>query len=108
MRNALVRLSLGLVLGLGSGCAGTLPEAAPTPRQGATQAAQPDLAVAGWRVPFQCLELSERIEASQTRLYERVSGVLSTDRATDERRLRSLEARADELGCLVPGSPHTY
>ena len=59
-------------------------------------------------MPFQCLDLSERIEASQARLYESASGTLSTSRATDERRLRSLEARADQLGCLLPGSPFTY
>jgi hypothetical protein len=105
-------LTLCLALGLSAGCAGTgglaperraaIPEPIPSPIQKA------DLAVAGWRVPFECYELSERIQSSQSRLYEAVSGLFSTDRTTDERRLRALEARADELGCLVPGSPFTY
>ena len=67
-----------------------------------------DLAVAGWRMPFECLEISERLEASQARLHESSTGAFSTARATDERRVRALESRADELGCLLPGSPYTY
>jgi len=98
-----------LVLALASvGCAGTR---AAQPGRAAAPAAplqKSDLAVAGWRVPFECYELSERIQSSQARLYEPVSGLLSSDRTTDERRLRALESRADTLGCLVPGSPFTY
>ncbi|NNL66106.1 MAG: hypothetical protein HKP30_07690 [Myxococcales bacterium] len=106
-------LGLGIVTILCAGCAGTgsdraLP-AAPMTSHATFQAdATPDLAVAGWRVPFECLELSERIESSQTRLYDAVAGMFSSVRATDERRLRALESRADELGCPVPGSPHSY
>jgi len=88
---------------LGAGCAATRPvSSSPVAHQEA------DLAVAGWRMPFQCLDLSERIEASQARLYESAAGALSTNRTTDERRLRALEARADQLGCLMPGSPFNY
>lgn len=90
-------------------CAGCAARPAPGPSiQTASYASQPDLAVAGWRVPFECLELAERIETSQSRLYDSLSGTFSADRGTDERRLRSLEARADELGCVVPGTPHAY
>ena len=106
-------LGLGIAMILGAGCAGTRPDTALPPAPMTSQAsfsedATPDLAVAGWRVPFECLELSERIEASQTRLYDAVAGMFSAVRATDERRLRALEARADELACPVPGSPHSY
>jgi CheY-like chemotaxis protein len=102
-------LVLGAIVALGSGCAGTQPNSSePLALQPIAAHPDPDLAVAGWRLPFECLELSERITASQTRLYDAVAGMFSTGRATDERRLRSLEARADELGCPVPGSPHTY
>jgi hypothetical protein len=94
---------------LGTGCAGTRPDPVHEPYANAhLQVQEADLAVAGWRVPFECLELSERIEASQARLYEKAAGTFSTARATDERRLRSLESRADELGCLLPGSPFAY
>lgn len=67
-----------------------------------------DVAVAGWRMPFQCIELSQRIESSQSRLYEGATSLLSASRTTDERRLRALESQADELGCLVQGSPYAY
>lgn len=90
----------------GLGCAATGPGSARLAPESPVR--QADLAVAGWRVPFECLELSERIEASQARLYEKAAGTFSTARSTDERRLRSLESRADELGCLLPGSPFTY
>jgi len=94
---------------LATGCAGTRPDTAQTHATSPhLQVQETDLAVAGWRVPFECLELSERIEASQARLYENASGTFSTARSTDERRLRSLESRADELGCLLPGSPFAY
>jgi len=101
------RLFLGAAAAaLAVGCASSHPDPIrPTAARGLDEA---DLAVAGWRIPFECLELSERIETSQSRLYETASGALSTARATDARRLRSLEARADELGCLLPGSPFTY
>jgi len=94
---------------LATGCAGLRPESARN-RDASPhlQVQEADLAVAGWRVPFECLDLSERIEASQARLYESSAGAFSTSRSTDERRLRSLESRADELGCLLPGSPFTY
>lgn len=97
-------LVLSALAGLAVGCAATAPSDRPTARP----LQESDLAVAGWRVPFECLELSERIEASEARLYESSSGTFSTARGTDERRLRALEARADDLGCLLPGSPHTY
>ena len=92
---------------LGMGCASTRPDSA-RHTSPSLELQKADLAVAGWRVPFQCLELSERIEASQARLYEKAAGTFSTVRSTDERRLRSLESRADQLGCLLPGSPFTY
>jgi len=92
---------------LATGCAGTRPDTAQN-HSPHLQVQQADLAVAGWRVPFECLELSERIEASQARLYEKAAGTFSTARSTDERRLRSLESRADDLGCLLPGSPFAY
>jgi len=95
------------IAALAVGCAGTgLESAKRTSPDVAIQKA--DLAVAGWRVPFECLDLSERIEASQARLYDATAGTFSTSRGTDQRRLRSLESRADDLGCLLPGSPHTY
>lgn len=94
---------------LATGCAGVHPETAQnTMSHPNFRVQQTDLAVAGWRVPFECLELSERIEASQARLYENAAGTFSTSRSTDERRLRSLESRADELGCVLPGSPFAY
>jgi hypothetical protein len=94
---------------LATGCAGVHPEAAQTSTSSPNfRVQEADLAVAGWRVPFECLELSQRIEASQARLYDNSAGTFSTSRSTDERRLRSLESRADELGCLVPGSPFAY
>jgi hypothetical protein len=99
-------LVCALAAGLAVGCASTQPEPA-RHAQPALQIQEADLAVAGWRIPFECLELSERIEASQARLYDATSGSLST-RSTDARRLRSLESRADELGCLLPGSPFAY
>ena len=95
------------VAALSIGCAGTQPDSA-RHRNPDLEIERADLAVAGWRVPFECLELSERIEASQAHLYDATSGTFSTARATDARRLRSLESRADQLGCLLPGSPFTY
>ncbi len=100
-------LLVGLVLVTGAGCA-TTTRTTTDSRNPAMSLQQTDLAVAGWRVPFECAELSERIERSHSRLYDPVSGSFSTIRTTDERRLRALESRADELGCLVPGSPFTY
>ena len=94
-----------LIAAVADGCAAT--HLAPLP-DSSLELQESDLIVAGWRIPFECLELSERIEASQARLYDATSGAFSTVRATDERRLRSLESRADELGCLLPGSPFTY
>ena len=95
------------IAALGTGCVSTRPDSAHRTNPN-LQLQKADLAVAGWRVPFQCLELSERIEASQARLYENAAGTFSTVRSTDERRLRSLESRADSLGCLLPGSPFAY
>ena len=92
---------------LGVGCAGTALDSAGGTSPGFA-VRKTDLAVAGWRVPFECLGLSEQIEASEARLYDATSGTFSTSRGTDQRRLRSLESRADEFGCLVPGSPYTY
>jgi hypothetical protein len=97
-------LVFGVVAALCGGCAATRPGVSAAPAQ--IQAS--DVAVAGWRVPFECQEVSQRIEASQARLYDSSAGAFSTLRATDERRLRALESRADELGCLVPGSPYAY
>jgi hypothetical protein len=99
-------VACALAAGLAAGCASTRPEPALHARP-ALQIQDADLAVAGWRIPFECLELSERIEVSQARLYDATSGSIST-RSTDARRLRALESRADELGCLLPGSPFTY
>jgi len=99
-------IAFASIAAFGLGCASTGPDAARLAPASSVQ--QADLAVAGWRIPFECLELSERIEASQARLYEKAAGTFSTARSTDERRLRSLESRADELGCLLPGSPFTY
>lgn len=100
-------ITCAAIAALGAGCAGTGLESAERTSPGfAVQ--KSDLAVAGWRVPFECLELSEQIEASQARLYDATVGTFSTSRGTDQRRLRSLESRADELGCLLPGSPHSY
>jgi len=101
-------LVFAVAAAIGTGCAGTRPEATSQYTSPHLQVQEADLAVAGWRVPFECLELSERIEASQARLYEKAAGTFSTARSTDERRLRSLESRADELGCLLPGSPFAY
>ncbi len=101
-------VAFAIVATLGTGCASTRPDTARNPGPTGVPIQEADLAVAGWRVPFECLELSERIEANQARLYENASGTFSTSRSTDERRLRSLESRADELGCLLPGSPFTY
>ena len=101
-------IAFAVVAVLGTGCAGTRPGTARHHDPNSLSYQEADLAVAGWRVPFECLELSERIEASQARLYENAAGMFSTSRSTDERRLRSLESRADELGCLLPGSPFTY
>lgn len=112
MKNPLLCVCLGLALAAVPGCAATLHSAPADPATGASApesgVASADLAVAGWRVPFECLELARRIESSQSRLYDAGVDLLSTERATDERRLRSLESRADELGCLVPGTPHSY
>ncbi len=88
---------------LASGCAAT-----GAPKSTSLNLQEADLAVAGWRLPFECLEISERLEASQARLYEPIAGTFSTARGTDERRVRALESRADSLGCLLPGSPYTY
>jgi hypothetical protein len=100
-------LVLGAIAALSAGCAGTRPAVTAEPGTPAPLQAG-DVAVAGWRVPFECLDLSERIESSQARLYDASAGAFSTLRATDERRLRALESRADELGCLVSGSPYSY
>ena len=94
-----------LIAAVAGGCATT--RLAPVP-DSSLELQESDLIVAGWRIPFECLELSERIEASQARLYESSAGTFSTARSTDERRLRSLESRADSLGCLLPGSPFAY
>jgi hypothetical protein len=95
-------LVFGVVAALCGGCAATRPVST------APQLEAADMAVAGWRIPFECQEVSQRIEVSQARLYDSSAGAFSTLRATDERRLRALESRADELGCLVPGSPYSY
>ena len=101
-----------LVLALGAGCATPPPvstgSASPNAWSEAGSEEAPGLIVAGWRMPYECVELSRRIETSQARLYEAMAGLFSPARATDERRLRALEYRADELGCLVPGSPFSY
>lgn len=101
-------LVLGAVAALSAGCAGTRPGVTAAGPGTPVELQAGDVAVAGWRVPFECLDLSERIETSQARLYDASAGAFSTLRATDERRLRALESRADELGCLVPGSPYSY
>jgi len=100
-------LVFGAVMALCGGCAATRPGVSAAPGSPA-QLQAADVSVAGWRVPFECLEVSQRIETSQARLYDNSAGAFSTLRATDERRLRALESRADELGCLVSGSPFTY
>ena len=79
-------LVFGVVAALCGGCAVARPGVSTAPEQLVAS----DLAVAGWRVPFECLEVSERIEASQARLYDNSAGAFSTvSRASSRPRVRS-------------------